>query len=238
MDKHLASIFALCLLTGFFTNVSAADQAEADSLPPSRYALQFQLDQNFSISSFEGSVFSLRQFRTDAPDRRLALSVSGNIGKVAQKTVTSVPTDSTTTKDDVTTNQVTIRLTGQKIHSLLRRGPVTAYTAFGWTVPLGYSFQPAATHSSTPDTTMLQNAVKHTAWNLGVGGQLNFGVEVAHNGWLYWFVEYGIRAEFALSHSKDIRTLPNPLYERTTTSNDYGVTVSPVSLTLGLAVMF
>jgi|GEM_PF-3980567 len=238
MTKHLVSILVLSLFTGFVTNVSAADQAEADSLPPASYAMQFQLDQNFSINSFAGSVFSVRQFRTGAPDRRLALSVSGKIGKGAQKTVTSVPTDSTTTKDDITTNQVNIRLTGQQIHSLLRRGPVTAYTAFGWTLPFGYSFQPSATHLSTPDTTVLQNAVKHTAWNLGVGGQLNFGVEVAQNGWLYWFVEYGIRAEFTFSHSKDVRTLPNPLYDRTTTSNDYGVTISPVSLTLGLAVMF
>lgn len=170
MGKHLVSIFGLCLFTGIFTDLSAAQPAATDSLPPAKHALQFQLDQNFSISSFEGSVFSLRQFRSGAPDRRWAVSVSGSITKSDGETEHSVQTNSTTDESTDTMNEINIRLIRQRLHSLYQRGPVTAYTAFGWTIPFGYTYRPSTNYRANS----LRTKTNLTKWNIGLGGQLNF----------------------------------------------------------------
>jgi len=241
MNRYFGRIFVGCLLLGLFTSVNAAQPAETDSLPPARYALQFQLDQNFSFSSFEGSVLSVRQFRTGAPDRRWAVSVNGSITKSDEEAEHSLQTNSTTNENTITMNEINIRLLGQRIHSLYQRGPVTAYTAVGWTFPFGYNYQPKTTRVTTPDTSMEQSRQKLTAWNIGLGAQLNFGVEVAHNDWVYWFVEYGIRSEFQWFHDRLLVkefTATAPPLKSTNTNNSFVFSLRPAYLTLGLAVMF
>jgi len=209
-----------------------------DSLGPPNYAIQFQLADNFDFQSFAGSVLSLRQYRDSTADRRVALSFDGSI--ISQVIEDVARHDTLTLRNDNTVNRLSIRLTAQRLYPHIHRGPVTAYSAVGITVPASFLYRPYRGTQSTADSTEHFRSQFHREWDLGIGGQWNFGVEITHHSWWYWFVEYGVRAEFIWSHSKD----RNIWYSRTPTEtfiqteNQYEVQITPVGFTLGFAVLF
>lgn len=74
------SLWLLPVLTSLLlANQPGEDQPSSKPLVPLSRALQFQLGDNFKLSSFEGSTISYKVFRTPNQELRLALSISGEV---------------------------------------------------------------------------------------------------------------------------------------------------------------
>jgi len=67
-------IFTLFVMLGFVFFVQTP-HAKENSLKKGKWALQFQIDNNFHLSSFQGSTLSLKKHTSDTRALRLGLSV-------------------------------------------------------------------------------------------------------------------------------------------------------------------
>jgi len=239
MRRYVLYVLSLVIFIHlpFYSSNAQAPMA-GDTLTPARYALQFQIAEQFNFRSFDGSVLSIRDYRDGVPDRRWAVSFDASIqhGKQVEET----KHDTTTNENRYTQNQISGRLIGQRLSALYHRGPVTAYWAWGLTVPFGFHYQPTKYWRTEVDTSHTTRTQRNTDWIIGVGGQGNLGVEVHWKPWMYWFVEYGVRAEFRYLYGRSKQILPQytPRHTSINTESTYRFEVSPVRLTLGLAIQF
>lgn len=235
-------IFAWCLLavlvSGLWVQIDAADAPKCDTLSPAHYALQFQLADNFRFTDFQGSILSLRHYRPKGVDRRYGVEFNGDISHTTNKR--NISQDSSEAYDNSTTNYVGVRMIIQNLYTLQHRAPVTAYAAVGLSVPFSYQFQPAKHQVTQADTTYLNTTHHNHYMSIGLGAQVNIGAEVSYHSWLYWFVEYGIRAEVRGYYSKgeSIQHDMTPISKIMTKNTSYGVRIQPTYFTLGFAVKF
>ena len=239
MVNAIRWILGVFVMVFFGTTVAAGNTVQTDSLPPATHALQFQLAENFNFTSYAGGTLSLRRFREEAPDCRFGVSIHGGIRRHLRKEGGEpyITMDYT----HQTVNTVNLRLIRQRLQSLVQRGPVTAYTALGWTLPLEYAFQPEETYYTTEPVDDEKHGRRYETWTrlrVGAGIQVNLGVEIRHAPWVYSFVEYGLRSEFTWTYSHQTLMMTGIVRKRTDTSNAYGVSLETQALTLGLAIMF
>jgi hypothetical protein len=185
----------ICIITVLSFNYFSFSQdqsKEITSLKEGTWALQFGISSNFTLTSFQGSTFSVKYQLSDKNAIRSGVSISGNTstgnsttsGMVDDTSIGVIPgTNSSKTQN--------ISLISQYLWYMNPSGPVHLYIGFGPSVSYSYS-------QSSPENIGLGsnryylrsvNSSTSTQWAIGLMGSM--GVEWFLNQWLSIRAEYG-----------------------------------------------
>lgn len=78
MIANVKIILLIGLLFSFSISANAQNESEEIKLPSERYALLFQIGENFNLSSFDGSVISFKYHFENSNALRIGVSISGS----------------------------------------------------------------------------------------------------------------------------------------------------------------
>ena len=171
---HTVSITALIVAAISWSTVLGQTapelQNERNSLEAGRWALQFQIDNNFQLSTFEGSTFSLKKHTSDGAAWRLALSSSLNFSETENARVTDSDDDPRSESDN-STQSISVSLM-----RILYPAP-KATVNFFWGFGPGFGFSHNSSNSKSYSTGDAMSETERTTdtWRAGVSGLL--GVE-------------------------------------------------------------
>ena len=210
-----------------------------DTTLAGRWALQFQVNDNFSLKSFQGSIISAKWRRSAHSAFRLGVSLRGHF----------LDGDTETSEQDTLINEAnredtnwSFGISGQYITKLDGTEGITPFIGIGPTVSFGGS-------NDQRTTTFLSQGVvqdrtidiENRNWQAGVVGVL--GVE--------WFLcseisisaEYGVSIQYRKEESESSfrrRSLnPTDIIEDTIDKTDLsGFEISPQNVLLGVSLYF
>ena len=222
-----------CLLcTGVAFSQSPDEKPVKNSLVKGAWALQFQINNDFDLNSFNGSTFSLKKQTSPGAAWRMGVSLAlsfSDSDQIQSNGIEEIPRESDQ-------NSQTVDLTLQKVFYPNPNSRINLYYGLG---PRGYYRH---THSKqlrdVSDSTSTETINTQNNWEIGVAGVL--GVE--------WFVtknisllgEYGssLMYEHYKTHNEQTSVRPDEtrvLWNETTSK---GVSFEASAVKFGLSVYF
>ncbi|HEX2869348.1 MAG TPA: hypothetical protein VHO03_20055 [Ignavibacteriales bacterium] len=215
------SLIAVVLFVAFTSlQLNAQTQtSSSENLSDSSKALQFQIASNFTLTSFQGTVFSYKHHLSRNTALRIGLSIGlGGQNRDGETTGFYVERDSVFPVSNNGTDRTgaSIQLTAQHIWYF---NPASKVLLFGGAGPLaGYDYNYEKTESilgSAGSSPMISNnETKSKQWSFGISGVM--GVE--------WFVskgislsaEYGLQANYYWWDSEGTGTYTNSSFDHIT----------------------
>ena len=177
------------------TEIYSQDVQNEDSvsLHKKRWALQFQVGNNFTLNSFQGSIISLKKTLSEKSALRIGVSFGTGVSANNQ-TMTRVPPDSNQDKRNYDNTIFDFNILSQYIKYLPLEDHVAGYYGIGPIV--GYSFNKNKTkyeYLSAYNSYTSSGTITTTTKTWNIGANAVFGVE--------WFVRknMSMSAEYAAS---------------------------------------
>lgn len=243
MDQHMKRF--LCLLIGLTTvcSTSLAQNRSSDStsLRPGAWALQFAISSNFTLTSFQGTTFSIKYQLSDKNAIRGGISIGGGNSDVtgstsgiyADTSLGSLPANSSSSSRSGSLNL-------QYLWYLDPRGPVHAFAGLGPTV--SYSYAQSSAGNSYPYNGywyLTSSSSNSTQWAAGATGSV--GVEWFPGEWFSLRAEYGesLQYQWRSNSSTESTSYTNghgPGYYSGTSTTTKGWSLSNSAVSLGLSV--
>jgi hypothetical protein len=225
----VSSLFLVLLIASAPCAQSKAD----NSLTAGAWALQFEIEDNFDLGSFEGSTISIKKQTSPGSAWRLGLSVAIN-ARVADN-VSDILDSIRNSTDNHSQNQSV----GVTVHRLWYPSPDRLVNVFIGLGPIG-SFSHATTGSSNTSASgrFTKDERESWSWSAGVSGIL--GVEWFATRNISLLAEYGTVAEY--EHIKNERTQWSynygDVFTQDTESTSDAFNFSARSVKFGLSVYF
>ena len=216
-----------------------ATSSRQNSLREGCWALQFQVNQNFSLSSFQGAVLSVKKHYSDDVAIRLGLSFSTTSSQFDQATRYLPPSDTIRSSNSSNSGGFNIRVASQYIYYtepsapinlFIGGGPIVSYSRFShdfeWNNTNGGNF-------SNSKTSSLENA-----WAVGISGA--FGIEWFASEQISLLGEYGISAEYSWAKYTSTTSTSSNFGQQTQEgeTNSKSFLISPALVKFGLSVYF
>mgnify|MGYP001432931219 CR=1 FL=1 len=231
MQKAKLSIFTFILLLTFISNLFAQEDNSQIDLT-NKYALQFGISSNFTLSSFQGSTISAKYHFNNNSALRLGVTLSQS--EIDQKfTATNEYPDTlynSFDNDYSSSQQIYISL--HYIRYLKTYNSIAMYYGGG----INYFTAPRNIESSSSNQSREASTINYT--NFGVGISALIGVE--------WFVrsnmgitaEYGLGYEYSIYEKEEIYydNLHDNIFRYKTDRTNHNFTPSVVRF--GLSVYF
>ncbi len=218
----------VCFLMSFvIPQLLAQDDKATTTLQNKHWALQFHIASNFSITSFQGSLISLKRQFSEHSALRFGVSFGSNISNLdADSRV--FPADTIQSKNNMKSNGLTLGIVTQYICYSTIDEDIVAYYGAGPRLSIMHSKH---------DTESLNNdqTTRTQSWGAGLNGV--FGVE--------WFVkknlslsaEYTGSVDYNYSNQKNIsKYIGGPKY--ISESNSHGFNFGSNYVNFGLSVYF
>lgn len=197
MKEFIRFIFLFFILT---LCINAQDNSDIPSLK-GKYALQFAISNNFTLSSFQGGVFSGKYFFSDNSSIRLGVSVGSSTDEdeTTQNSLSSQNNISITTEANTDEKVYFYGINLQYIYNLKTTKDILFYTGVGPFFRISNN-EKESNGSRIPDSYSMNSTISRNQKQTSIGAELICGIE--------WFVksnisisaEYG--AAFSYSHAK------------------------------------
>lgn len=214
--RRMCYVFLVLIISSNI--ILAQDKEEHKGL----YALQFQIGQNFQLSSFQGSVISGKYNFSDRDALRLGVSITTNNqdqnGLVNHHD--QLDNYSSTMKNII--NNFSIGL--QYIRNNYYRWNINFY--YGAGPIIGYNYN----DNNTKDNFGNINRVMNTQWNYGISAMA--GVE-----W-YFLKDMSLSAEYGIMYNYFQETMANTQPNTDSTTKIKGFLIQPLGVRFGLSVYF
>ncbi len=198
----LMSLFAASATTSFAQSDDGEDDEET-ALRPGVWALQFQINQNFTLGAFEGSTLSVKKHSSATRAWRFGVSLEADFFDMENEA-----------GDHTEDNDQLIALTGHYLFYPTRKGPVHLYAGPGLRGRYFHDSTRDEQRGPGGDPEVLAD-VSSEEWSLGLIGTL--GVE--------WFAAKSISlmAEYSTSISYTTRELSGDSRRPSTTLNSWSL---------------
>ena len=201
MKEIIRSVFFFLIV---FFSINAQENSEIPSLK-GKYALQFRITENFTLSSFQGAIFSGKYCFTDYSSIRLGVSVSSSTfdDEASQNSLNSQNNVSIITDSNGEETAYNYGFSLQYIYNLKATEDILFFTGFGPFFNLRNS-EKEIINSRTPTAYTNNSNSSRTQKTTSIGVEALCGIE--------WFVksnisisaEYGIG--FSYNHTKSDET--------------------------------
>ncbi len=227
-------LISLLILSFTFNSFAQADSSKFDL--EGKWALQFQINQNFTLNSFQGSTFSGKYHLTNSSALRIGVTVFGHsTTENNNKNKYNADTLHSSSKVESTLNDNWISIELQYLYYAKMTNSISAYFGAG----VHYSRNFRTQDSNTEEIYMSNENFSHSRKEYsayGLGADILMGVE--------WFVRsnIGILAEYSSGFNYEHRESETPKNEndaenyfdneRTTYS------FSPHGVKFGLSIYF
>jgi hypothetical protein len=215
------------------TNEPQKTNAE-NSLVKGAWALQFQINNNFSLSSFQGSTLSAKRHFSDKKAVRFGVSLSGSFSD--QDQISGAP-GTVGPKAELDENSQGIGINTQFV---IYPSPDKSVNFFFGAGPVLQFSRSSQTSTSSNNSLTTRNKIKFTAWSRGITGIL--GVE--------WFAIRNISfiAEYGSTLGYNSTSQTDTVEQKTDTSgyivtnelkrNSKGLQLGPGLVKFGVSVYF
>ena len=194
-----------------------------------KWALQFQINDNFSLTSFQGSTISLNKCLSNNRSFRMGLSLN--------TTLEDYDMESRIIEDneDKSENNFHFLLTTQYVRNYKNRNKVTPFFGFGPAVQFNYDNEKNTFGTSS------RTSVKTTSWGMGISGVI--GVEYFIRNNLGLLAEYGSNLMYNRSKTEDITEIRRGENNKFVTTEDIDektttIDFSPALVKFGLSIYF
>ena len=180
------------IITLFFFVFSFASFAQNTSYLDSlegKYALQFQISDNFNLSSFQGTTFSGKYHFGCRSAVRLGLSLS--FGNVDQDATTNQYDSVNTATNNNKQNSFGVTLRTQYIRYIIETNEIAFYAGGGPFVNYSTSTRKSKITGTTNDRT-----IDESSDNFSIGLDLIFGIEWFFNKSMSLSAEYGLNLSY------------------------------------------
>jgi hypothetical protein len=243
MYKQRNRILFLILISMSVTVCSRAQDtlSERNSLKAGVWALQFGISSNFTLTSFQGSTFSIKYQLSDKAAIRGGISISGSTnsgngtasGKNADTSIGSFPANSSSSSQGIS-------FILQYLWYMNPSGPIHFFIGLGPSV--SYSYLQSNTKNAYDDETYMQvytQSSSSTQWGTGATGSV--GIEWFPSQWFSLRAEYGESLQYKWGSNTSMtdyfftNTGPVPFhYENSGTSKGWSLSISSVSFGLNV----
>lgn len=204
---HLIYFFSLLLFILSFISTTTAQTSYLDSLD-GKFALQFQINENFTLTNFQGTTFSGKYHLGKKSAIRAGLSLFFDDSSFdRESTYNDNDTLSYVEKSD--NNSIGLTIITQYVYYLVRTDDIGFYLASGPTFGFGHS--EGETKLSISDSTVEKGTGSTDNFNAGLDAII--GVEWSFHKDMTLSAEYGIKfyythqtSEFETTSRKDKRT--------------------------------
>jgi len=233
--RHTITLLLICAFATITASAQTADKQRANSLVDGAWALQFEIDEDLDLKSFEGTTISLKKHTGDGSAWRLALNLSFRFDDDEHSSTTDGEPSGTTR--DTEGNRQSIGILVNRIKYPNPNAEVNFFYGFG--PKLAYSHSEYTTISIwTTDTRSSESCTSTNSFSVGVVGVI--GVEWFATKSISLLGEYGS----ALMVSKSKTTNETTWYEDYPTrrsgneDKDSGISFGALAVRLGLSVYF
>lgn len=220
---HLIYFFSLLFFILSLVSTTTAQTSYLDSLD-GKFALQFQINQNFSLSDFQGTTFSGKYHFGKRDAARLGVSLDFEDG-TGDWNITYFDIDSTA-KADIDENSFSINLKMQYICYLINTNEISFYGGIGPSVE--YSKRESVRNYNPP----IDDKLEQSKENLKIGLDLIAGVEWMFSSNMSLSAEYGILFYYKSSEEK----FRNESREANYTLDSIGLSANHVNF--GISIYF
>ena len=224
--RHLWSTALLSVV--FAAAVHA--QSSADSTGKAgTWALQYAIDENFTLGTFSGSIFSLQRHFTDRDAIRFGLGFATTDSDTENESVWEGGHDSASSEDDEVSFDATILY----VRALSSRGSVHAYAGVGPLISYESSESSQTTDRTEPDTAYTSTSTSsRTSWN--TGAEMVIGAEWNVHESISLHTESGLRVTYRWidEESTDGR------WDRVSSDSREQFSISPTYVRFGVSVWF
>jgi opacity protein-like surface antigen len=208
--------------TGNLTASEAVMDSSKNALKPGAWALQFSIQQNFTLGSFAGSTLSLKKHIKQDQAFRLGIGLHADDreGSFEETVVFGNPREHDAKNDS---QNINFQITVMYLKYFRSHNKVTIFLGAGPLVGYGRSKGENVLDASTDptETRIRREEMKSVNWSLGLG--LAFGAEYFINKMLSLTAEYG--SSLLYRHSQADRTR----YEDDSTGENYQMDTSITS---------
>jgi hypothetical protein len=214
--------------------------SDVNSLKEGAWALQFGISSNFTLTSFQGTTFSIKYQLSDKSAIRGGISISGSSnngtgtvsGTNADTSIGSLPTNSSSS------SQV-ISFTLQYLWYTNPSGPIHFYIGLGPVVSYSYS-RSNSPNSYDGGNYMYVYAQSSSSTQWGAGGSGSVGVEWFPSQWFSLRAEYGESLQYRWGSNTsmtDYTSINNNVpYHSNNSGTTKGWLLSSSSVSFGLNV--
>jgi opacity protein-like surface antigen len=202
-------LFTMCFVIAWSAESSAQETKGVADLTDGAWALQFQINSNFTVRSFEGTTFSLKKFTGDNTAWRLGLSLSLRTQDDDQTGFSGALIGPTYTVDN---NSFSINAVIHRVFYTAPRSKTAFFFGIGPTG--GSSHAKLSQRRDYPDSRFTSSEREDDSWSAGLSAVM--GVEWFLRKNLSLLAEYGTVAEY--THN-----------ERTTTDVSYNLLQTSVA---------
>jgi hypothetical protein len=175
--KLQLSILLFLLFTGLLFSQTENSEQSKSSETENVWALQFQILDNFQLSTFEGSAISLKKVLSDCSSLRFGVSINTAISDLDEENKTTIA------KNSQKYDQVSLNISSLYLWNTPIKNDVSAYCGIGPTLSFGH-YKTTSKNEGFSDETyiMTENITTENTFGIGVSGVV--GVE--------WFVKDNI----------------------------------------------
>lgn len=177
-----------------FSNISLPQGSYLDSLD-GRFALQFQINENFSLSSFQGTIFSGKY--NFSPRNAVRLGISINFGDLESDETSSRTDTNLVTTGESKHNSFNIIFKTQYIYTMSITNNIGFFVGAG---PFLEYFK--AESEAKWDTNIINSLRTYSSDRIGIGMDLINGVEWMFTGNMSLSAEYGLKFTYLTSEDK------------------------------------
>jgi len=221
------TIYSPLLLLIFFVSLTPAQTSYLDSLD-GKFALQFQINENFRLSDFQGTTFSGKYHLGKKEAIRLGISL-GFVDQQGDMEQIYFDNDSTL-QSDFNQNHFMIGIRIQYIRYFMNTNDICFYGGTG----------PVLTYENTEQTEFryppVDYEIEHLANVFSVGFNLLAGVEWIFTENMSLSAEYGIL--FSYNNVEQTYTRPSPTEPKKSRVNSDSFSINADHINFGISVYF
>lgn len=245
------SFFLICSSSAYAGSTMAdSSSSHPNSLAPGKWALEFGISSNFTLTSFQGTVLSIK--RQMNSHEAVELAIGGSLYSQSGTSKFTHTTGDTVDSHNSGSNgneSHSISLSACYLYYPNPDGMINLYFGAGPTVTYGHSDYRQQTYQlpvpPAISTTTITNSNGQTSWGLGASGLV--GAEWFMTKYLSLHAQYGLSVMYVASHSTQLTanssttTSSGTVIPSQTSSNDWGYhgwQINPSSVMFGLSVYF
>jgi opacity protein-like surface antigen len=219
---HLIYFFSLLFFILSLVSTTTAQTSYLDSLD-GKYALQFQISENFTLSDFQGSILSGKYHFGKRSAVRLGLAITFEDGNADRDYII---VDSVQYSQNVESNSFGITINSQYINYLVNADEIGCYIGAGPTL----NFSTSESQYESSDSTNEDGNASGEYYNIGIDAMI--GVEWCFHERMTLSAEYGLK--FYYHHRNEKYNSSIRMDERT--SKSFRLTANYVNF--GISVYF
>ena len=234
--KSKLSVLFIFLFTGLISSQTENSIQLEQPTTENLWAVQFQILENFKLSSFEGSTISLKRKLSDCSSLRFGISINAFINDTDQESKV-MPT--TTFQNNTSQNNdiLSISFSSQYLWNTNIRNNVSAYCGIGPLFSYGYNKTENTTKTLNYESIVTSESVtSQNTFGLGVSGVVGVEWHVKDN--ISLLGEYETNASYQFTKRENETSDNNSNYHSNEERKENNFIFQSVGVKLGVSVYF